>query len=143
MTKTLTFEPPAHAYVHRFCVQPSDIDELGHANNVAWLRWVNDVALAHATAVGWGPEACFAQRIAWVVRRHEIEYLLSALAGEEVDALTWPETVRGVTSLRRTLFRRDGRVLARAETTWVLVELPSAKPKRVPPDMLRAYGFAS
>ena len=32
-------------------IEPSDIDELGHVNNVTYLRWVQDVAVAPWRAV--------------------------------------------------------------------------------------------
>jgi acyl-CoA thioester hydrolase len=32
---------------HFLTVQPPDIDELGHANNVQYVRWVQDTAGAH------------------------------------------------------------------------------------------------
>jgi acyl-CoA thioester hydrolase len=142
MSRVHDFSAPEGAHCLRLQVVSSDIDELGHVNNQVWVRWVNEAALAHSRAVGFGPESCLALGLAWVVRRHDIEYLQPALADQEVEALTWAETLKGVTSLRRTLFQRAGQVLARAETTWVLVELPSAKPRRVPPEMLRAYGMA-
>jgi acyl-CoA thioester hydrolase len=135
------FTPPPRAYVHRLTVQPSDIDELGHANNVVWVRWVNETAIAHSCSVGLGPETYFALKVVWVVRRHDIEYLLPALVGEELEALTWVENLRGATSLRRTVIRRDGRDLSRAATTWALIDAMTGKPKRVPVEMMRAYGF--
>ena len=135
------FVAPSTAYVHRFRVQPEDIDALGHANNVVWVRWLNQAAIAHASDVGWGMEACRAAGVLWVVRRHDIEYLLPAFAGEELTALTWPETLRAATSQRRTLFRRGEQLLASAETTWVLLEQQSGRPRRVPPAMLASYGF--
>lgn len=137
------FDPHPSAYVHAFRVEASDIDELGHANNIVWVRWVNEAAIAHASALGFGAEGCRALGVVWVVRRHDLEYLLPAYDGQELEALTWPHTLRGATSLRRTLFRREGRVLARSETTWVLVDLKSGRPVRAPQAMLAAYGFAS
>jgi acyl-CoA thioester hydrolase len=137
------FAASARAFRRVICVRPEDIDELGHANNVVWVRWVNEAALAHAESVGWGPGPCVEARLAWVVRRHDIEYLLPALAGEELEVFTWAETLKGVSSLRRTLFRRAGQVLARAETTWVLIDLAQGKPRRVPPEMAAAYGFGA
>ena len=71
---------------------------------------------------GLGPDVYFELGVVWVVRRHDIEYLLPALEGEELDAWTWVETLRGATSLRRTVIRRDDRDLARAATTWVLID---------------------
>ncbi len=135
------FEPSAHAYVHRLEVAPTDIDDLGHANNVVWVRWVNEAARAHAEAVGLGPAGLRPLGVLWVVRRHEIEYLLPAHGGEALDAITWAHTLSGATSQRRTLFKRAGSVLARAETTWVLIDAIGGKPRRVPHEIMTAYGF--
>ncbi|MFT3921472.1 MAG: acyl-CoA thioesterase [Myxococcales bacterium] len=141
--KVHEFAAPDHAFNHRFRVAVSDIDELGHANNVVWVRWINEAALAHCEAVGFGPKALTDLALAWVVRRHDIEYLLPALADQEIEAFTWPVTLKGVTSMRRTLFQHAGKVLARAETTWIMIDLTSAKPKRVPPEFARVFGFAA
>jgi acyl-CoA thioester hydrolase len=134
------FVAPAAAYVHRFQVQPEDIDELGHANNVVWVRWLNQAAIAHSSHVGWGMDACRAAGVIWVVRQHDIEYLLPAYAGDEVTALTWPETLRAATCARRTLFRRGEQLLASAETSWVLLDARASRPRRIPPEMLASYG---
>ena len=79
----------------------------------------------------------------WVVRRHDIEYLLPALIDEQLEAFTWVSTLSGATSLRRTLFKRDGKVCARAATTWVLLDEKTGKPRRIPQELLLAFGFAS
>src|SRR5580765_5546109 len=34
-------------FSHSFRVQAADIDEQGHVNNVVYLRWIQDVAVAH------------------------------------------------------------------------------------------------
>ena len=138
-------EPPANAFTHRFLVPASDIDELGHAGNVAWVRWVNEAAGAHSASVGLDLAAYKELGVVWVVRRHDVEYLGQALAGEGVDAVTWVAAQRGATSLRRTLFRRADdaqRVLARAETTWALVSISTGRPTRIPKELLLRYGFA-
>jgi acyl-CoA thioester hydrolase len=136
--------PPSHAFSHTFNVEQSDIDELGHANNVVWVRWVNEAAIAHSRSVGLGPDAYFALRVLWVVRRHDIEYLVPALPGEALEAHTWVATLRGATSLRRTDIRRarDGCLLARASTTWALVDMETGRPRRVPKEILARYGFS-
>jgi acyl-CoA thioester hydrolase len=135
------FTPSPHAYIHRFAVRPNDIDELGHANNVVWVRWVNEAAFAHAAHVGMGPAACMALSLVWVVRRHDIAYLLPAFEGETLEATTWAHTLKGATSTRRTVFVRDGKLLARAETTWALLDTKTGRPTRVPAAVLAAYGF--
>ena len=134
--------PPEHAYGHAFIVVPADIDELGHANNVVWLRWVNEAAIAHTRAVGIDRAFYAEHGVIWVVRSHAIEYLAPALEGEDLVALTWVEAMRGATSLRRTIFRRgaDGRALAHAETLWALIDTATGRPRRVPPEIAGRYG---
>jgi acyl-CoA thioester hydrolase len=144
MPKSDDFDVPERAYAHSLLVEPSDIDELGHANNVVWVRWVNEAAIAHSRSVGLGAETYFSLGVLWVVRRHDIEYLAPALAGERLEAITWVADLRGATSLRRTVIRRQGetRVLSRAATTWALIDANTQKPKRIPPEILGRYGFS-
>src|SRR3989475_6121020 len=40
-------EPQPVRYERVSVVEPGDIDDLGHVNNVVYLRWVQDVAAAH------------------------------------------------------------------------------------------------
>ena len=144
MEKVL-FVPPANAFSHQFNVPASDIDDLGHAGNVSWVRWVNEAAGAHSLSIGLGLAEYRELGLLWVVRRHEIEYLAAAFEGEEIRATTWVESHKGATTERRTLFQRvnDARELARARTTWVLITIPSGKPTRIPKELLMRYGFES
>jgi acyl-CoA thioester hydrolase len=64
-------------------VKPEDIDELGHVNNVTYVRWVQDVAVAHWRAVAPAEDQA---KLVWVVVRHEIDYLTSAVRGVGVIA---------------------------------------------------------
>ena len=135
------FAPKEGAYVHTFTVEDRDIDALGHANNVSFIRWINEAAIAHSSQVGFGIDTCLKLGLVWVVRRHDVEYLRPAFVGERIEALTWPETLSGATSVRRTLFRRAAEILARSETTWALFEPSSQRPRRIPAEMRAAYGF--
>ena len=50
----------------------ADIDPQGHVNNVAFVRYVQDAAVAHWRAFA---PAEVRSAVTWVVRRHEVEYL--------------------------------------------------------------------
>src|SRR5258708_33901960 len=56
-------------------VQPEDIDEQGHVNNVVYLRWVQDVAGAHSNRA---PPPAARAGLGWGVLRHAIDYKLPA-----------------------------------------------------------------
>jgi acyl-CoA thioester hydrolase len=122
---------PAHAFQHTFVVEASDIDQLGHANNVAYVRWVQDVAAAHWHSLYPATEQ---PPQVWVVQEHQIRYLRSAYVGDELRALTWVADVKGASSKRCTRIERvmDGQLLCAAETQWVLLDAGSGRPVRVP-----------
>jgi acyl-CoA thioester hydrolase len=122
-------------------VTAGDIDALGHVSNVAYLRWVQEAAQSHSTAVGLGYEAYRVLGVVFVVRRHEIDYLRPALPGDEIELVTWIESWSAASSVRRTRVVRvaDGVDLARAATTWALVSLDHGKPCRIPPELRAAF----
>jgi acyl-CoA thioester hydrolase len=122
--------PPATVpFEQRLRVQAADLDERAHVNNVVYLRWVQDIATAH-----WGAIApADAQReVAWVARRHEVDYLNPAVLGDELVVRTWVGQARGLTFERHTeILRADGTALARARTLWVPVDVATGRPRRV------------
>jgi acyl-CoA thioester hydrolase len=137
-------ELPRPAFSHRIIVTSRDIDPLGHANNVVYLQWVQDVAVAHSRSVGLDWDAYQKLGAIFVVRKHEIEYLSPALLGETLEIATWVSSTRGASSVRETLVARpDGAPTARACTTWVLCDLGSGRPRRVPPDVSRRFEAGS
>ena len=60
-------------------IKSEDIDELGHVNNVVYLSWVQDVAIAHWAFLT-TPE--HREKFVWVALRHEIDYVAQAVLGE-------------------------------------------------------------
>jgi acyl-CoA thioester hydrolase len=122
-------------------VPASAIDVNGHVNNLAYLQWMQDVAIQHSTAQGWPLERYQAAGTGWVVRSHFIEYLLPAFLGETLTVLTWVTGFKRHMSPRRYLFwrREDRQVVARAETMWIFVNANTGKPERVAAAVAEAF----
>lgn len=109
--------------------EPQHIDALNHVNNVVYLQWVQDVAEAHWNALATEE---MKRQYAWVVLKHEIEYLAPVFLNEEVTAKTWVAESAGVRSVRKVeLYNQSGRLVARASTTWCLLDAHSGKPRRI------------
>ena len=115
--------------------QSADIDELGHVSNLVYVRWVLDTATAHSLSVGWGHAEYLASGNVWVVRRHEIDYVLPVTVGQQLVAETWVDVWKGASCIRRTELIRDSVVVARAATTWAFMAIASGRPQRIPDDM--------
>ncbi len=111
-------------------VEAADIDIMGHASNIIYLRWVQEVAIAHWQAVA-SEEA--QRETLWVVLRHEIDYKTPALLGDEVVVQTWIGTATGLTFERHTKMVRasDQQVLAQARTLWCPISTRTGRPQRV------------
>ena len=91
---------------------PADIDELGHVSNQVYLRWVLAVAMAHSRARGWDIARYHAHGAAFMVRRHEIDYIAQVTLGQTLRAETWVDSWRMASCIRKTELVRDGTVVA-------------------------------
>lgn len=129
-------------FVAPFKVRPDDIDGFGHVNNAVYVRWINDGAWAHSKALGLGFDSYRDLDAGFVVVRHEIDYLSSAMPGETALVATW------ITSndMRLRLSRRfqicdeaTGRTLARATTQFAVIALSTGRPRRMPQAFREGY----
>ena len=77
----------------------------------------------------------------FVVREHQITYLLPAFSGEAITCVSWLESHRGASAIRKTriIRDRDNAELARAVTRWVLVDIESGRPRRISQAIVDAY----
>ena len=120
---------PTPVFTLPLTVQPDDIDRQGHVNNVAFVRYIQDAAVAHWLAVA---SAALQATYTWVIRRHEIEYLKPGLPGDELVARTWVGEPGGATWERFTeIGRATGPVLVKARTVWVLLDVATGRPRRI------------
>ena len=120
-------------FAHTLSVLPSDIDAMGHVNNVVYVRWVQEVAEAH-----WNHSASAALRAkyAWVVLRHEIDYKNPAFLHDKITGLTWVGEYSGARFDRFVKLMAEKKVLAQARTTWCLLDAKSLRPIRIPEEII-------
>ncbi len=133
------FNSPLPAFDMIREVQSADIDALGHVNNVVYVAWINDVAIAH-----WNSLTTTAMREAmiWVALRHEVDYKAEALLGDTVIVRTWTGAARGLRYARHTriLRARDQALLAEGLTHWCPMNALTRKPARPPSEIAALFG---
>jgi len=119
-------------------IQPADIDQLGHVNNVTYLRWVQDVAEAHWIATAPLEDQ---RNLRWVVVRHEIDYKQAAYLGDGIIARTWVGSASRIRFERHTeLLRSSDRILlAKARTVWCPLNAETGKPVSVSETVRAAF----
>jgi acyl-CoA thioester hydrolase len=117
------------------------MDENRHANNVAYVQWMQVAATQHSAICG-ATRLAQALGATWIIRTHRIEYLSPAFAGDAITVETWVANFRRVRSLRRYRFIRsaDQTVLAEAETDWVFVDAATGRPRAIHDEIRKAFG---
>ena len=100
-------------------VLPEHLDDYQHTNNVIYLQWLEQVAWAHSAAIGFDMAAYQRMGCGFVVRRHELDYLLPTHVGDELQLATWISANDGV------IFRRPLHQLSELDCTTSARAKPS------------------
>ena len=125
----------------RFHVRQYELDQYGHVNNAVYLNWVEQVAVEHVEAMGFGRDWSVAKGAGWVVREHRITYHQPVRYGDVVVVTTLPQSLAGVRGMRRTEIHReaDGALVTEVTTDWIWVRLSDGRPLRVPRELLELF----
>lgn len=138
MSRGFETPPGRPVFALSFTPEPADIDENGHVNNVVYLRWAQEIAIAHWKSRAPADEQA---RWAWVVLRHEVDYRRQLFLGETASARTW--VADEADGPRFDRFVRidgpDGVMCAQARTVWCLVDVTTRRPRRVEPWMVEMF----
>lgn len=123
-------------------VSTEHIDSLNHVNNEVYLRWILMAVDAHSESLGYTLPFFINSGGCFVVRKHELNYLLPAHLGEELIIETWVTALKAAQSTRAYRIKRvrDERVIFTAETIWVYVDLKTGRPMEIPNEMRENYG---
>ncbi|MBC2605728.1 acyl-CoA thioesterase [Pelagicoccus albus] len=122
-------------------VDKSHIDVNGHVNNVVYVQWMQDVAYAHSSSVGYDNKRLSELGSTWVIRSHFVKYHRPALLGDELIAYTWPGSIKKASALRKYKFVRvkDGATVASGESDWVYIDRNTGRPKAIEDEILSVF----
>ncbi len=154
-------------FVAYFKVRHYEMDALGHVNNAVYLHYLEQAAIEHTAAVGFTFERLREIGGLFIARRHEIDYLRPATAGDVLQVVTWPVEMKGAVAIRDyEIYRQErrtgatgdpagdavpadrllppgyapaGELVVRARTQWVWVDTAQGRPRRMPTGMRDAF----
>ncbi len=116
-----------------------DVDPRLRYTPTAYWRTLQDAAAGHATALDMATEQLRRQGQTWMLSRMIVEIDRAPLLGESFVVETWPSTkLRGVRAVRDfAMTTPQGETLARASSLWVIVDLNTRRPLRVPDEIVQ------
>ena len=120
----------------RWPVRLYELDSNGHVNNAVYLNYVEQVALEHVEAMGFGRDWYRANRGGWFVREHHATYYQPATFGDYLLLTTIPLRMGAATGERHTTIHResDQALLTEVRTLWAWVR-DDGRPGRVPEEL--------
>lgn len=128
--------PPPGVFRMRRDVAWRDVDLGQSLNHATLLRYLEDCGTAVLIDRGWPMQRMLKQGFGVIARRYRLQYRAAAAMGDELEIATWSSDVRRATAVRHYTITRpaDGKLLLRAHSLWVWLNLENARPIRIPPD---------
>ena len=116
-------------------VLPEHLDALQHVNNVVYVQWMQDIASKHWNSYS---SAELNEKVLWVARHHEIDYLAQSFLHDALLMKTWTGDYSGVAWDRHyeIICKSDNKKIISAKSVWILLDKKTFKPKRVDEEVL-------
>lgn len=154
-------ERPGRVFETFVRVRFHEIDGLGHVNNAAYLNYLEQAAIDHATYLGIDMPRLKTLGGVFVARRHEIEFVRPAFAGDLLRVETWLGEAHGARIERNYRVYRvseplssvplagqesaaagTGELVVQAVTEWIFMS-EQGRPRRIPDEVLIDFQSAN
>lgn len=115
-----------------FTIRSFDVDPHGFVSPVTLLGYLQEAASEHMTLLGGSVRSLMAEGLTWVLSRVHLSIERYPRVRNEMTVRTWPSLREGRFTCREfELLDRTGAVMARATTSWAVIDFKTRRPVRV------------
>lgn len=119
-------------------LQAYQCDRYGKMRPLILMNELQGMGDKHAESLGVGYAYCEARGIAWVVTHYLVDIIEMPTEREELAITTWPSCQDALRATRDFEIRgADGRLLVRATSQWVLIDMARRRPLRLDENLPR------
>lgn len=132
-------------FTQEICVQASDIDGMGHANNACYVVWCEDCAWKHSESLGLSVLDYQKLDRGVAISKASYEYFAPTFEGETLNVATWLTHCDNKLRLQRRfqiVNPATGATVLRGEWLLIGVALSSGRVSRFPSQFVDIYGGA-
>lgn len=127
-------------YSFKSRVRYSEVDKDGYLSVEAMMKYFQDCSSFHSEELGVGVKFLKEQDITWMIIAWNVQIFRRAELGEEIIIGTWPHTFRNVKGGRNfVLIDGEGKIIARADSEWVLFNIAQNRITKVPKEISEPY----
>ena len=129
-------------YSKDFEVQYYEINKYREATPISLLNYLEETAISHSDAVGYGMERLYNDGIGWVLNRWLVEISRYPMWNEKITVETWPSSFERFYANREFLVKDSGgNIIAKAASLWIFLNINSRRPIRIPIELGDVYGI--
>lgn len=133
-----------HRFFREFEVHYHEVNSFGEATPATMLHYLEDVAISHSDAVGFGIDRLKVEGMAWVLNRWHVQMDRYPRYGEKIVIETWPSSYDRFYATREFLLRdQENRIIGRATSLWIYINTETKRPLRIPAEMQNYFGIDS
>ena len=111
-----------------FSVRSFEVDAFNELSIPSLWGYLQEAAGLSAESLGFGVKRTLSAGFTWVLARQRLEVARAPRFGELVEVETWPNGTERLAAFREFVVRCGGAEIARATSTWFLLDLGTRRP---------------
>jgi acyl-ACP thioesterase len=129
-------------YIKEFTIPYYDTDSGGLLRSEAILAYMAETSSWHSDSLGVGHKLLNSKGYGWMLNRWEAEFIGYPKAKDNVVIETWTSSFDRFYATREfTMKNAEGKILAKAATQWIFLDMNKKKPVRIPLEIQERYSF--
>jgi len=132
--------------VSKFVIKKTYCDYQAGPGGKLRIRMLMDdlqgIAQINADVLGFGSEFCHKNKVGWALTNYVVDIIEMPTFNEEISIITWPSGSSAIRANRDFELRgSDGRLLVRATSQWVIIDIETRRLVKIPQVVLDYNDF--
>ena len=121
-------------------VRYSESDPNSRLTYYGLLNYLQDSSTLHSETLGQSGDLLFEQGMAWILSFWQVCIDEMPKLSEDITVSTWPYSTKGLFGQRNfCVDNADGKRMVRANSIWVLIDVKTGRPIRIPKEVEAHY----
>lgn len=132
---------PAKRHFKDFQVHYYELNSFHEATPVTILKYLEESAISHSEAAGYGFERLKQDGVGWVLNRWLLRVDKYPTWNQNIQVETWPSSFDKFYATREFHVKDEmANIIARASSQWIFINIASKRPIRIPECFGEDYG---
>lgn len=133
----------SNKYSKEFEIYYCDTSHNYEATPIAILKYLQEAAISHSSAVGYGVDELKRKGVAWILNRWNLKMKKYPLLGDKVIIETWPSRFERFYAQREFVIKNGDEFLGDATSLWIFFDINRKRPTRILHEIIEKFNTES